>query len=125
MCIRDREATDQWFSLTSDQFQGFRGLDQSNDAWQNTKDTSFSTARRGAWRRWLGKKAAVAWTTEARCENARLAFKTEDRSVDVRLARKDADIIGKIARRKIIGPIDNNIIGGDHLLGVLARKSTI
>jgi len=55
-----------------------------------------------------------------RREHGRLAIETKNRSVNVWLFRKNADVVRQIARRKIIGAVDHDIITGDNFERILA-----
>src|SRR5208282_5915086 len=60
-----------------------------------------------------------------RRENGALTVKPKNRSVNIRLLRQNTDIVRKIASRKIIRSIDNNVVILDHLHRVLASKQHV
>ena len=54
-----------------------------------------------------------------------LSVEAEDGAVDVWLFLKDTDIVRKITGRKIIGTIDDDVIGSDDLFSILRGEETI
>ena len=60
--------------------------------------------------------------SKVRRKDRALPLKPENGSVDIRFSEENTDIIRKIARRKIIRPIDYDVIGFDNLTSVLAAK---
>src|SRR5436190_2114315 len=109
--IEMQQASEQWLALADDQLQSFRGLHQSDDSWQYAEHACFGATGRSSRGRRLRKQTAVAGSAQMRREDAGLAFKTENGAVDVRFAGKYADIIRKVTSWKIVGPIDDDIIG--------------
>ena len=59
------------------------------------------------------------------CKNGALSVKTENRSVNVRLSGKHTDIVRKVARRKVIRPINDDVVVPHDLHGVLTAKQAI
>src|SRR2546423_12004829 len=57
-----------------------------------------------------------------RREDRRLSIETKDRPVDVWLFREHANIVRKIARWKIVRPVDDDVVGADNFTRVLARE---
>ena len=100
--VEVEKATGQGFACAEDQLQRLRRLDESDDSRQNAQHPGFRAARRGAWRWWFRKKAAVTGSTQMRREHAGLSFEAENGAVDIWFARENADVVGKITRRKII-----------------------
>ena len=49
-------------------------------------------------------------TGRPRWEHRHLPFKAEDAAVDVGLAEEDAGIVDQIARREVVGAVDNQVI---------------
>ena len=53
-----------------------------------------------------------------RRKHAGLTFKTENRAVNIRLLKQHTGIVGKIARRKIIGAVHDDIVGPNQIEGI-------
>ena len=73
--------------------------------------------------RWLGKKAAIARPAQVRREHRRLTLKAEYRAVDVRLARKNADVVRQISSWKIIRSVNDHIVPGHKLRCVFTGET--
>ena len=48
-------------------------------------------------------------------KDRRLALKTEDRAIDIRLIEQDARVIDEIARRKIVRAIDDDVVIAEEI----------
>ena len=46
-----------------------------------------------------------------RKEYRRLPVEAEDRAVDVRLLQQHAGVVGQVARREVVGAVDDDIVG--------------
>src|SRR5262249_61123613 len=58
-------------------------------------------------------------------ENVRLPVETKPRAVNVRLLRKNADVVRQIPRRKIVRAIDDYVVTGNDFERVLAREPAL
>ena len=76
------------------------------------------------WRR-LGKKTAIAWAAQMRREHRCLSLKAEYRAVDIRLTRKNTDIVRQISRRKIIRSINDHVVAGHKLRRVFTGETAL
>src|SRR6185503_17191523 len=66
-----------------------------------------------------------AWAAEVRREYTGLPLEAEDRAVDVRFLEEDAGVVGEIARREIIGAIDDDVVRADDIESVLAGDAGV
>ena len=72
-------------------------------------------------RRRLRIQAAVARAVLRR-EHRRLPFEPEDAAVGVRLAEQHARVVGQIARREVVGAVEDDVVGLEQLQRVLRRQ---
>jgi hypothetical protein len=72
-------------------------------------------------RRGLGEHAAVAGPFGGP-EHAQLPLEAEDRAVHVRDAEQHAGVVDEVARREVVGPVDDEVVATDHVQGVLRRQ---
>src|SRR5262249_39684840 len=82
---------------------------------------ALGTARHLAGRRRLGVETAVTGTVW-RPENRSLPVEAEDAAVNVRLLLQHADIVDEIARRKIVGAVDDEVVRFTNRQRVRARQ---
>ena len=68
-------------------------LQRPDDSRQHAEHACFRAVRHRARRRRFRKKTAITRTAEMRREDSRLSVEAKNRSVDVRLAREDANVI--------------------------------
>ena len=54
-----------------------------------------------------------------------LAVKAKDRAVDIRLPRKNTNVVRQIAGREIIGAVHNHVVVGNNCGRVFAREPAI
>src|SRR5262249_7722545 len=108
-------------------------LEETDDARQDAEDARLRAARREMRRRRLGVEAAG---TRSRCdaellrrlfggEDRELAVEAEDRSVDDRLAEEHARVIDEVARREVVGAVDDDIVVAEDPIDVLARETLL
>ena len=97
----------------------------ADDPRQDPEYPALSAARHHPGRRRLRKHATVTGTAQVRRENRTLAVKSKDRAVDVRFLRQNADLIRKVARRKIICSVNDDVIVLNDLHRVLTSKHHI
>src|SRR4029453_9902579 len=90
--IKMKKTSDEGFADAQNQFQCLDRLQHSDNSRQNSKHSRLRAVRNGLRRRRLGEKAAIARPAQMRREESRLALKTEYRAIDIRLARKNADV---------------------------------
>ena len=54
-----------------------------------------------------------------------MPVETKNRAVNVRLARKNAHVIRQIARRKIIRPVNHDLVICDYIGGICRGESAL
>jgi len=99
-------------------------LQASNDTWEHAQDTSFSSCRDCAFGRGLGKEAAIAGTAEVRGENGELTFKLKDGPVNERFLQEESGIVGGEAGGKVVGTVEEGVVGLDEFEAVAGFEST-
>src|SRR5262249_52885238 len=104
--VVDHEPFDERLADTGNQLDRLSRLDDSDDARQHAEYSPFRAARNESWRRRLWIQAAVARAIFGR-EHGRLPLEAEDAAVRVRLAEQHTSIVGEIARRKVVGAVEN------------------
>ena len=95
--------------MPSDQLDRLGRLDHADDARQHAEHAAFGAARHEAGRRRLGIQAAIARAVLRR-EHRRLSFEPEDAAVRVRLAEQHARVVHEIARREIVGAVEDDVV---------------
>src|SRR3984957_3102970 len=107
--IEQKQATNETVAFSKNQLDRFHRLNRSDDSWQDTENTAFRARRNESRRRRFGIKAAVARPV-GHAEHGDLSLEAEDRSVHVGLAEQDARIVDQIARREIVGAVDDDVV---------------
>ena len=95
--------------MPQDQLQCLSSLEGADCARQDPQDASFRARRDHPGRGRLREKAAIAGAA-ACIENTYLAFEAIDRPVNVWLTGQNTYIVDQIARREIIGAVDQDIV---------------
>ncbi len=91
---------------------------------QHAEHAAFRAARDEPGRRRLRVEAPVA-RAFLRREHRRLALEPEDAAVHVRLAEDDARVVHEIPRRKVVGAVDDDVVGREELERVLGRQRRV
>jgi hydroxyacylglutathione hydrolase len=102
----------------------FRGLDGSDETRDNTEHAAFRTTRNEVGRRRIAKETAITrpvW----RAEHRRLALEPIDASIHVRNSEQHRRVVHQIARRKIVGAVDDKIVALRDLERILRRQTSI
>src|SRR5690242_8835938 len=102
----------------------FGGLDRSDETGQHAEHAAFGAARNEPGRRRLGEETAIARSlleSEDRC----LSLETEDRPVDVGLAQQYARVVREIARREVIGAVDDDVVVANDVERVLGGETRL
>src|SRR5262245_48154172 len=115
--VIEHEPADERRAFAQDNLDRLGRLDAADEAGEYAQDASFSAARHFARRRRLGIQAAIAWS-RGRREYRRLAIEAKDAAVDVRLLEQHAGIVDQIARREVVGAVDDDVVGLEKLQGV-------
>ena len=119
--IKMDQPADERLPNSHKQFYRFDGLNHTDYAGQHAKHPAF--AQLGTIPGGGGSDTSSGNRgLKVRRKDCALPLKPENGSVDIRFSEKNTDIIRKIARRKIIRPIDYEVIGFDNLTSVLAAK---
>ena len=122
--VKEQEPADQRFADAEDQLDRLHGLNRADDAGQNAQHAAFGARRHQARRRRFGIEAAVA-RPPGIAEDGGLAFKPEDRAVDIGLAQQHAGVVDQIARREIVGAVDDDVVIAEQVEGVLAGQARL
>ena len=69
-------------------------------------------------RRRLGIETSIT-RTAARIENGCLSFESKNRAVDVWFAEECAGVVDEIARRKVVGAVENHVVIAKDVEGVV------
>src|SRR5918995_5400006 len=118
--VIDQESSDQRLSYADDQLDRLGGLNDTDDAGQYAKDTTFGAARHEPWRRRLWIQAAIARAVLGP-EHRRLPLEAEDAAVRVGFAGQHARVVHEIAGWKVVGAVDDDVGGLEELQCVLRR----
>ena len=97
-------------------------MDRADDSRQNAKHAAFRTRRHEPRRRRFGIEAAIARAI-GHAENRCLPFETEYGAVNIGLAKQNAGVIHKIASRKIVRAIDDDVVVLEQLERIRAGQS--
>ena len=123
--VKVDQPTDERFTDSHDELDGLDRLHDTDDSGQNSQHAAFSAARHHSWRWWLGVEATVARTTKMGGKNRALTIKSEDRAINIRLFQKNTDVVRKVAGRKIIRPIDDDVVRLDNLPRILGAEEGV
>ena len=123
--VESHQATNQRIADAYDQLDRLDGLHDTDDAREYPEDASLGTAWNHAWWRRFRIEAAVAGTAEMRSEHGALTVEPENGAIDIRLLLEDTDIVGEIAGRKIIRPINHDVVRGDDFSRVLGSEEAV
>ena len=75
-------------------------------------------------RRWRGIKTAIARTV-ARIEDRDLPFEAEDRAEDVWLPEDRAGVVDEIARREVVGAVEDHVVIAKDVERVVGRQDAV
>jgi hypothetical protein len=120
--VEEHEASGEGGAFAEGDLQNFGGLDAADDAREDAEDAAFRAAGNHAGWRGFGIEAAIAGSAKVRSEDAGLAFKTENGTVDVGFLEENAGVVGEVTGREIIGAVDDDIVLADDVEGVFAGK---
>ena len=112
--VVDQEPADQRLADAGDQLDRLGRLDDADDARQHAEHAAFGAARHEPGRRRLRIQAAIARTVLGR-EHRRLPLEPEDAAVGVRLAEQHARVVGQIARREVVGAVEDDVVRLEQL----------
>src|SRR6202035_1443156 len=122
--VEEQQAADERLADADDELDRLVRLESADDPRQHPEDPALGAGGDEAGRRRLGEEAAVAGTPGAP-EDRHLALEAEDRPVDVGLARKDAGVVDEVAGGKVVGAVDDDVVGGEELHGVAGVQARV
>ena len=104
-----QQTPDQRLADPGDQLDRFQGLQRADQARHNPQHPSLRARRHRARFRGARIETSVAWTAKMRGKDRHLSLETPDRAVNIRDTQRHARIVRRIARGKIITPIDHHV----------------
>jgi len=110
-------ATVQGLAGAADMLDGFQGHHRADHAGQGADHADAGTGFRVRWG--LRHPAAIAGGVRAGVEQGNLTVPAPDSAGDERLARGQAGLIHRVARRVIIAPVQHQVGLADQAFGVL------
>ena len=108
--VIQKKAAHERFADPEYQLDRLGRLDSSDDPRQHAQHAAFGAARDEARRRWLGMQTSIAGTLRRR-EHRRLPLEARDAAVGIGPARQHAGIVDEIPRRKVVGAVDDDVVG--------------
>src|SRR6266542_2932564 len=100
--VEMKQTSNQELADAHNQLDRLNRLQHADNPRQNTEHARLRAVWDCVWWRRLRKTAPVAGSAQVRCKHSRLALESEYRAVDVWFSRKNADVVGQIARGEII-----------------------
>ena len=119
-----QESTDQWVTEFQQQLDGLDGLDRSDDARQDAQHARLGATRREFRRRRLGDHAAIA-RSDVGVEDGDLSLEAEDRTVHDRDVLDERGVVHQIARREVVGAVDDDVVAVDDVQDVVGAESRV
>ena len=116
--VHRQDPPDERVAETEDDLDRLERLDRADDAREHTEDTGLSAARRQLGGRRLRHHVAIGGTLEG-MEHAHHALEAEDRAVHDGDAELHARVVQHVARREVVGAIDDDVVAGDDVDDVL------
>ena len=107
--IVKQQAAFQRCALPQDDLHGFRCLDDPDHAGQNAEHAALCATGDKARGRRFRIEAAIAGAVFIG-EHRGLSFEAKDGSVHIRLLQQHAGVIHQIARGKIVGAVDDDVV---------------
>ena len=108
------EATGKRVAETEDELDRLERLDRADDAGQHAEHAGLGAGRSELGGRRLGHHAPVA-RPDVRMEHRRLTLEPEDRSVDDRDALLERRVVQEVARREVVGAVDDDVVAVDDV----------
>src|SRR6266849_6191362 len=107
--VEQQQTAGERITFAENQLDGLHGLQRADNSRQYAKHAAFGATGHQARRRRLRIQASVARAI-GHAEDGHLPFKAENRAVDIGLAEKDAGVVHQIARGKIVGAVDDDVV---------------
>ena len=105
------------FADAKQELYSLRSLDEADRAGKDAEDTPLGAARNQARRGWFRIKAAIAGPLRG-AEDGSLPFEAEYAAVDIRLVEQNTRVIDEVARREVVGPVDDYVVVSQDIEGV-------
>src|SRR6266850_1772962 len=122
--VEQEITADERLARPEQQLQRLVGLERSDNAGQHAEDSGLRTRRRELrWRR-CREEAAVARTL-MRAEDRELSLEAIDAPVHDRLVPLHRRVVQQVARREVVGAVDDHVVVGDDPVDVVARESLL
>src|SRR5664280_966771 len=118
------ETTDERVAEFEQQLDGLDRLDRSDDARQHAQYAGFSATRREFRRRRFGNHAAIA-RSDVGVEDGDLSFEAKDRTVYDGDVLDERGVVHQIARREVVGTVDDDVIAVDDVQDVVGPESSV
>ncbi len=110
--IVGHQTANQGIADAEQEFDRLGRLEQTDDTGQYAQHAGFRAAWRKRGRRRLGIEAAIARPL-VRLEDGQLTLEAEDAAVHDRFVGDERGIVQQVARREVIGAVDDDIVVGD------------
>src|SRR5438067_1831079 len=120
--VEEQEPGNEWVAESDDQLDHFQRLQRSDNSRQHTEHAAFRARwNEIGWGR-LAVQTPITWTLRGG-EHGDLSVEPEHRSVHVGLGEQHARIVDEIARRKIVGAIDDDVEAAEDVQRVRRGQS--
>ncbi len=124
--IEAQQASDQRLADIEDQLDRLARLQQADDAGQHAEHAGLRAVRRIFGGRRLGKQAAVARRVRRRAiEHADLTGEAMHRAVHERNLQLPGRGVEQVARREIVGAIDDDIVSADQRFDIPGAQALV
>ena len=126
--VVDHQLADQRLADAGEQLDGLVDLDRADAGAQHAQHAALGARRHHARRRRLGVEAAVAGGVDAlrgRPEDRRLAVEAVDRAPDVGLVQEVRRVVDHVARREVVGAVDDQVVVGEDLEHVVVVETLV
>ena len=120
----DRMPPDQRLAEAEQDLDRLERLDRPDDAGQHAEHAGLGAARGELGRRRLGHHVAVGRAL-LRMEHADHALEAEDRAVHDGDAELHAGVVEQVARREVVGAVDDDVVAADDVEDVVRRQARV
>src|SRR5258706_11789746 len=119
--VEEQVAPDERLADREEQLQRFVRLDRADDTGEQTEHAGLG-ARWRELRGWRGGEEAAVARTLMRAEDGDLSLEAIDASVHDRLVPLHRRVVEEIARREVVGTVDDHVVVRDDPVDVVARE---
>ena len=116
--VVDQQAAGERVADAEQHLDGLVGLDVAHHAAEHAEHAGLAARGRHVRRRRLGEEAAVAGALVGQ-EHRRVALEAQDARVDQRRARHQRGVVQQVARREVVGAVDDHVVVGDQVEDVV------